>query len=132
MKIVFTSFRDSIGLDGVKFSIDKYAPELCSYPTLRYLEMPTTRSLTQDNMERICHAILDNNWELVKDFLETMDGLVGLTPIVLCDWATKDQIAHGKFCAAGIIGRYIMDRANKDGEFAFKIEVELRDGREAL
>jgi len=131
MKIIFTSFRDSVDLDGAKFSIDRHTPRLCSYPTLEYLIIPTIRNLSEENMERICHSVLDNNWELIKDFLETMNEL-GLEKVTLCDWATKEQIVHGKFCSAGIIGRYILDRVDRDGEFAFKIEIEMRDGREVL
>jgi hypothetical protein len=131
IKIIFASFRDSMGMEGVKFSIDKHTPRLCSYPTLEYLIMPMARNLTPNNMERICHSVLDNNWELIKDFLDTMYNL-GLYQVILCDWCTKEQISRGKFCAAGIIGRYIMDKADRDGEFSFKVEVEYRDGREAL
>ena len=131
LRITFTSFRDSMSMDGIKFSIDRRTPKLCSYPTLEYLVMPMTRNLTPNNMERICHSILDNNWELFKDFLETMHGFE-LYQIVLCDWCIKEQIVYGKFCAAGIIGRYIMDKADRDGEFEFGMEVEYRDGREVL
>ena len=131
LKIVFTSFRDSMSMGGIKFSIDRHTPKLCSYPTLEYLVMPMTRNLTPNNMERICHSVLDNNWELIKDFLETMYGL-GLYQIVLCDWCTKEQIVNRKFCAAGIIGRYIMDKADRDGEFEFPIEISYQDGREVL
>jgi len=131
MKLTFTSFRDSIDLDGLKVSIDKHAPRLCSYPTLTYLVMPMTRSLSRDNMERICCSILDNNWELIKDFIEEIYEF-GIRRIVLCDWATREQITHGKFCAAGIIGKYVMDKADRDNEFQFAIELEYRDGREVL
>ena len=128
LKITLTSFRDSINMDGIKFSIDKYTPRLCSYSTLEYLIMPMARNLTSVNVERVCHSILDNNWELIKDFLETMYGL-GLYQIVLCDWCTKEQIANGRFCAAGIIGRYIWDKV---AEFEFDMEISYQDGRGVL
>jgi len=131
LKITFTSFRDSINTEGIKFSIDRHTPRPCSYPTLEYLVMPMTRNLSPNNMERICYSVLDNNWELIKDFLETMYSL-GLYQITLCDWCTKEQIVHGKFCTAGIIGRYIVDKTDRDGEFEFPIEVIHKDGREVL
>lgn len=128
MKLVFTSYRDSIGMDGLKVSMDKHAPQLCSYPTLNYLIIPFSRNLTKVNMERICAAFLDNNWNLVWSFINDMYKL-GLRQIVLCDWSTKDQIDLGKFCTAAIIGRYIMSRC---GELEFPIEIEYGDGRENL
>ena len=131
MTLVFTSFKDSIGMEGLKVSIDRHAPRLCSYPTLLYLTIPINRSLSTTNMERICDAILDNNWDLIQDFIGEMYNL-GIYQIVLCDWATKEQISHGKFCAAGIIGKYIRDKADRDGRFEFPIETEYRDGREVL
>lgn len=131
MKLVFTSFRDSIGMDGIKVSIDKHTPKLCSYPILSYLVMPTTRNLTQTNMERICQIMLDNNWELTQDFITGIHEL-GINQIVFCDWTTKEQIAYGRYCVAGIIGKYIRDKADRDGEFEFPVELEYRDGREVL
>jgi len=131
MRLIFTSFRDSIGLTGLKVSIDKHTPKLCSHPTLEYLIMPNIRNLNPVNMERICQSVLDNNWELFKDFMEDVQSL-GIDQIVLCDWATKEQIVNHKFCSAGIIGRYIQDRLDRDSEFAFPISIEMHDGREAL
>ena len=131
MKLVFTSYRGSIGMDGLKVSMDRHAPRLCSYPALNYLIMPTTRNLTLTNMERICATILDNNWELVQDFIDEMHNL-GLRQLILCDWCTTEQIVHGKFCPAGIIGRYIKNKADRDKEFGFPIEIKYGDGREVL
>jgi len=131
MTLVFTSFRCSIGMEGMRVSMDRYAPKLCSYPMLSYLIMPINKSLTSATMERICNAILDNNWNLIQDFFNEMFAL-GLHQIVLCDWATAEQIAHGKFCAAGIIGKYIRDKADRDNEFEFPVEIEYQDGREVL
>ena len=131
IQLVFTSYRDSMTLDGLKVSMDRHTPKLCSYPTLYYLVMPTTRNLSPANLERICTAILDNNWELIQDFICEVYGL-GLRTIVFCDWCTKEQIVNGKFCAAAIIGRYIQDKADRDDGFQFKLEVKYRDGREAL
>ena len=128
MKLVFTSFRGSIGMDGLKFSIDRHAPKLCSYPTLNYLIIPTTKNLSVTNMERICNAVLDNNWDLIQDFIGEVHDL-GLRQLTFCCWCTQEQIMQGKFCPAGIIGRYIQD---KDGEFTFPIEISYKDGREAL
>jgi len=131
MKLVFTSFRDSIGLTGLKVSIDRHTPKLCSYATLEYLIMPNIRNLNPVNAERVCQSVLDNNWELFKGFVEDIQSL-GIDQIILCDWATKEQITNHKFCPAWIIGRYIQDRMDRDSEFEFKVEVEFRDGREAL
>jgi len=131
MKLVFTSFRDSIGLSGLKVSIDRHTPKLCSYSTLEYLVMPNIRNLSPVNAERICQSVLDNNWELFKDFVEDMQSL-GIDQIVLCDWATKEQIVNHKFCPAGIIGRYIKDKVDRDSEFGFDMEIEYLDGREVL
>ena len=131
MKLAFTSFRDSTKMCGLKISLDKHIPRLCSYPTLTYLTIPIIKSLSPTNMERICHAILDNGWELTQDFINEVYEL-GIRYIVLCDWATKEQIGVGKFCAAGIIGRYIQDKVDRDNEFEFPVEIEYRDGREAL
>ena len=131
MELVFTSYRDSIQLDGLKVSLDFHAPKLCSYPTLLYFIMPATRGLTDGSIERICAVVMDNNWELIKDFINEVREL-GIYRIVFCDWATKEQITHGKLCVAGIAGRYIEDKANRDNEFGFPIKIEYRDGREVL
>ena len=131
MKLVFTSFRDSQDMEGLKVSINKHIPRLCSYPTLSYLVIPIARNLNPINMERICHSILDNNWELIQDFVIEMYDL-GIKQIVLCDWCTSEQISHGKICEAGIIGRYIQDKVDRDNAFQFPIEVSYRDGREVL
>lgn len=131
MKLVFTSYRNSIGMDGLKVSMDKHAPKLCSYPTASYLIIPTPRNLTPANIERICIAILDNNWNLIQDFVDEVYGLE-IRQLILCCWCTKEQIAQGKFCPAGIIGRYIQDKADRDREFEFPIEIEYGDGREVL
>lgn len=131
LKLVFTSFRDSIGMDGLKVSMDRHAPKLCSHPILPYLIVPTTKNLSLTNMERVCNAILDNNWNLLQDFIALIYSL-GLRQLVLCCWCTKEQFTHGRFCPTGIIGRYIQDKADRDGEFKFPIEIEYRDGRETL
>lgn len=131
MKIVFTSYRDSIGMDGLKLSLDRHSPKLCSYPTLSYLIIPMAKNLSVSNIGRICTAVLDNNWNLVQDFISEMYNL-GLRQLIFCDWSTKEQIAQGKFCFAGVIGRYIRDKTDRDGEFKFPIEIKYGDGREAL
>ena len=131
MKLVFTSYRDSIGMDGLKVSMDRHAPKLCSYPTLSYLIIPMAKNLSVSNMERICNTILDNNWNPIQNFISGIYNL-GLHRLTFCDWCTKEQIALGKFCFAGVIGRYIQDRADRDGEFEFPIEISYSDGREAL
>lgn len=132
IKLVFTSFKDSIGMGGLKTSIDKHTPNLCSYPILPYLVMPlVNKRLSQVNMERIYCSVLDNNWELIQDFITEIYEL-GIRQIILCDWATKEQIAGGKFCAAGVIGSYIQDKIDRDKEFRFPVELEYRDGRDAL
>lgn len=132
MRLVFTSFRDSQNEDGLKVSIDKHTPKMCSYPTLSYLIVPlVSKSLSQVNMERICVAMLDNNWELIQDFIVDVYDL-GIRQIVFCDWATAEQITHGKLCVVGIIGRYIRDEVDKDGGFPFPIVLEYKDGREVL
>ena len=131
MELVFTSYRDSIAMDGFKVSLDYRAPKLCSYSTLLYFIMPSTRGLSNDNIERICDVIMDNNWELIRDFINEIHEL-GINKIVFCDWATKEQITHGKFCMAGIAGRYIEDKVGRDAEFGFPIKIEYKDGREVL
>ena len=131
MKLMFTSYRNSISMGGLKVSLDRHAPKLCSYPALNYLVIPVPRNLTSINMERICTAVLDNNWNLIRDFIiETYN--LGLRQLVLCCWCTEEQITHNKFCPAGIIGRYIKDKMDRDGEFEFPIEIEYGDGREML
>ena len=132
LKLVFTSYRDSIGMvDGLKLSLDRHAPRACSYPALPYLVMPATRNLNSVNTERVCNAVLDNNWGLVWDFIDRMYGL-GLRQLVLCCWCTKEKIAYGKFCSAGIIGKYIQDKIDMEKAFEFPMEVEYRDGRGIL
>lgn len=128
MLLTFTSFRDSINLEGLKVAIDRHTPRLCSYPIATFMTMPATRNLSNINLERICNTILDNNWELLKDFIMEVRSL-GINQLVFCDWATKEQISYGKWCPAGIIGRYIQTRTK---EFGFPMEIELRDGREVL
>ncbi len=128
VRLIFTSFRDSRSIDGLKVSMDNHPPKFCSYPTLLYLVTPRVINLSKDNMERICQAILDNNRELIRDFISEVYGL-GIRQIVFCDWATKEQISFGKPCMAGVIGQYIRNMAN---EFEFTIEIEYRDGRDVL
>ena len=131
MKLVFTSYRGSIGMDGLKVSMDRHSPKLCSHPTLNYLVIPTIRNLNPANVERICTAVLDNNWNLIRDFIDEVHEL-GIYQLVLCCWCTKEQIAQGRFCSAGIIGKYIQDKADRDKEFEFPVEIEYGDGREVL
>jgi hypothetical protein len=132
MKLVFTSFRDSMTMEGMKMSIDKHTPKLCAYPTLTYLVVPTaSKSISKENMERICETILDNNWTLIRDFIVEAYENLGVRQIILCDWATAEQIATGKPCMAGVIARYI-EREVKNLEFTFPMEIEMRDGREVL
>lgn len=126
--LMFTSFRDSIGRIGLKVSIDRRIPKLCSYPILSYLIMPTAGNLTPDNTEKLCHIVLDNNWELLKDFIGEVYSL-GIRQIVFCDWATTEQISHGKPCMAGVIGRYINERWE---ELEMLVKMKYEDGREAL
>lgn len=128
IKLVFTSFRNSIDMGGLKVSLDKHMPKPCSYSVLFSLVMPPLRNLTLVNMERICVIILDNNWNLIQDFISRTYEL-GIRQLVLCCWCTEEQIALGKFCPTGVIGRYIQD---KGGEFEFPIEIEYGDGRQTL
>jgi hypothetical protein len=128
MSVVFTSFRDSRDLPGLKLSLDRHLPKQCGQPILGYLSVPKIDSLTQASIESVYKTVLDNNWELVKTFLDDMFEL-GIRQVVLCDWATKEQIENSKFCAAGIIGRYI---SNRDLDFDFPVQVSYRDGRESL
>lgn len=128
MNILFTSYRDSVGLLGLKLSIDKHAPKHCSYPTLSYLVVPTPRNLTVVNMGRVCEAVLDNNWVLIQDFINEMYD-IGIRQLIFCCWCTKDQIGQGRFCVSATIGTYM--KAHGD-EFKFKLEVDYGDGRELL
>jgi hypothetical protein len=84
--------------------------------------------MERDNMEKLVKTILDNNWELVQDFITDMQSL-GIRRIIFCDWITGEMISRGRFCAAGIIGDYIK---NGDDMFQFPITIEYRDGRGAL
>lgn len=132
MKILFTSYRESIGMDGLKLSLDRRAPKLCSYPTLSYLVIPMAKNLSVANIKRICNVILDNNWNLLQDFINEMYKM-GLRQLIFCDWSTKEQIEHGKFCFANVIGDYIMSKAMYGtGAFEFMLEINYGDGREAL
>lgn len=131
IRLVFTSYRDSLGTAGLKVSLDRHAPKLCSYPTVNFLMMPIGRNLTLVNMERICSIVLDNNWHLIHDFISEVYNL-GLRQLTFCCWCTEEQISQGKFCPAGIIGRYIKDKADRDGEFEFPITISYGDGREVL
>lgn len=132
MKLMFTSYRDSIGMEGLKVSIERYPPKPCAYPILSYLVMPPTKNLTTPNAEQVYHAVLNNNWDLVRDFICEIYAL-GIHQIVLCCWCTKEQIIGGnKACAAGVIGRYIQAKADENEEFVFPIEFEYRDGREVV
>ena len=128
MTLVFTSYRDSMNMEGLKVSLDRRMPKLCSYPTLSYLVMPLARNLNELTVERICIAIIDGSWDLIRDFIQTIYD-TGIKQIVFCDWCTREQIANGKFCPAGMIGKYIADRKL---EFDFPLEIEYADGREAL
>lgn len=128
MVLVFTSFRDSIVMDGLKVALDRHTPKLCSYTVAEFMTMPYSRRLSNESMAQICEMMVVDNWELIKDFVEEIYGL-GIYRIVFCDWATEEQIKNGRFCGAGIIGKYIMDRAD---EFGFGIRIEMEDGREGL
>lgn len=128
LEITFTSYRDSIGISGLKLSIEKHTPKPCSYPVLLYLVMPLARHLSVVNMRRVCNVILDNNWDLLRNFIIDTHGL-GIKRLVLCDWCTKEQIIAGKFCVANIIGDYIELQARVDDAFEFPVTIEYRDGR---
>ncbi len=125
MTITFTSFRDSITVDGLKLSIDRHPPRPCSYPTLQYLSLPAVRSLDNGNIGKIYGIILENNWVLLKAFVEDMYRL-GIRSLVLCCWCTADKIAEGKVCIAPVIGKHL--RKN-EMEFDFPIKIIYRDGR---
>ena len=132
MKVIFTSFRDSMTMEGMKMSIDRHTPKLCAYPTLTYMVIPSaSKSISKESMERICETIMDNNWTLIRDFIVEAYETLGVRQIILCDWATAEQIATGKPCMAGTIKRYI-EREVKNLEFTFPVELEMRDGREVL
>ena len=134
LEITFTSYRDSIGIPGLKLSIEKHTPKPCAYPVLLYLVMPLARHLSVSNMERICLVILDNNWDLLRSFVIDAYGL-GIRQLVLCDWCTREQITSGKFCVANVIGKYIQDKVDTDREvgadeeFEFPVKIEYGDGR---
>lgn len=131
MKLVFTSYRKSMELEGLKVSIDKHAPKLCPHATLNWLVIPVARNLSRASVERICNITLDNNWHLMRDFICQVHKL-GVYQIVLCCWCTEEQILQGKHCFAGIIGKYMQGKIDRDGEFSFPIEISYGDGRKAL
>lgn len=127
MKLTFTSFRDSMNLEGLRVSIDRHTPKLCHYPVLTYMEVPRMEHLTMENQEKIVHITMENSWELLESFIMEAHDL-GIRRIIFCDWATKEQIENKKFCAAGMIGKYVVEKEC----FEFPMEVEYRDGRERL
>ncbi len=130
MELYFTSYRESIDMRGLKLSLDRHSPKLCQYPAMSYMTMVMARDLTVANIRRICSAIMDNNWNLISAFINDMHDL-GLRRLIFCDWSTKEQIAQGKFCFAGIIGQYIQSRID-NREFKFPVEIDYGDGRVGL
>ena len=128
MRIVFTSFKESIEMDGLKLSRDRHAPKLCAYPTFNPLIMPIIRNFTVENAKRVCDVVLDNNWNLIYDLVNTVYKL-NIHQLVLCCWCTKDQILNGKSCTSVFIGKYISD---SKWSFTFPISVEYGDGRVGL
>jgi len=130
LDLIFTSFRDAQELSGLRVSIDRHIPKQCPYPTLSFLTIPLSKTLSPKSIEQICQIYLENNWNQVKGFLDNMYGL-GIRQIVLCDWATKSQIEAGKLCVAGIIGRYIKYKA-ENGVFDYPITILYDDGRDKL
>lgn len=126
MRLVFTSYRDSLNMEGLKLSLDKKPPKYCPYPVVPYLAFTLSGNLSKENVEKICTITLDNNWSLVQTLLLDMYGL-GIRKAVMCCWCTKEQIDNGKFCSADMIGRYIESHA---ADLYFPIKIEYGDGRE--
>jgi len=120
LEIVFTSFRDSIGMEGLKLSLDRRPPRYCSYPVVNYMVELNVRS----SQEKLYDIILKDNWLLIKDLLESIYGVT--SKVIFCCWCIKERLSHGGVCIAPLIGKYIKGRAE---EFEFPIEVEYRDGR---
>ncbi len=128
IKLTFTSYRDSMEMDGLKVSMERHAPKLCNYLIMSQLVIPMPRYLTHDNMGQVCITVLNNNWNLINGFIRDIYKL-GIYHMVFCCWCTVEQINVGKFCSAGTIGKYIMDRKE---EFGFDVEIEYGDGRVGL
>ena len=84
IELVFTSYRESMTMTGMKFSLDRHSPRLCSYPALGYMTMIMTRDLTMVNVQRVCSAVLDNNWNLIHNLIYDMHDL-GIHRIIFCD-----------------------------------------------
>jgi len=120
LEIVFTSFRDSIGMEGLKLSLDHRPPRYCSYPVVNYMVELNVRS----SQEKLYDIILKDNWLLIKDLLESIYEVT--SRVIFCCWCVKERISHGGVCIAPLIGKFIKDRAE---EFEFPIEVEYGDGR---
>ena len=133
MTLVFTSFRDSMNLDGLKVSIERRPPRLCSYPVLPFMEIPKSDNLDKDGLERVVRSVMDNKINLIMDFIINTYEL-GIYKIVFCDWKTKEQIAQGDFCPSRVIKDYLEKNSpfGNDAEFPFPVEFEMRDGREVL
>ena len=123
MKIIFTSYRDSMLIGGLKLSIERHVPKLCSYPVVPYLALPQPRNISAENIARIHEAILDNNWGLIQNLIRDASAL-GIEQIVLCCWCTEEQLSYGKACVAPVIGKYIENNFDD-----FKVDIEYRDGR---
>ena len=120
LTLIFTSFRDSIGMGGLKLSLDRKPPKHCSYPVVLYMVEFDVRS----SQEKLYDIILEDNWLLIKDLLENIYGVTNR--VIFCCWCVKERLNHGGVCIAPLVGKYIKDRAE---EFEFPIEVEYRDGR---
>jgi hypothetical protein len=129
LEILFTSFRDSMTRDGLKVSMCKHAPKMSAHPTLSYLIMPDTERVSKDTLEKICSHIMDNNRDLVNDFLGSIYDL-GIRRLIICCWCTGTQIEHGKLCVARTVGDYIGSQIAL--ELDFPIEIKYADGREKL
>jgi len=124
MRITMTSFRDSILLSGLKFSITRRPPTKCSYPTIGFLAIPKIRDTIDMSVEAELEAfrgIVENNGKLLVDLLNMLYDN-GIHDIVLADWYTADK--HGQPSQSLAIGQYI-----EGLDLGFEIEVVYKDGR---
>lgn len=128
MYIVFTSFADSMLLTGAKYSLDKFPPRACYYPTISYLLQPSgTTNLTLDGLSAVYNSVLQNNGHLLVEMLEDLYS-IGVKEVVLTCWCRREKIQSGKvICISPLIGEWL-----KKQDLSFPIMVEYRDGREEI
>ena len=96
MRVVLTSFRDSVNWEGPKFSTARWQPRGFEYPELQFLAPwdPDTGKkmvhLEPDVFREKYERILEKNASQIKTFFEERDD----DQIVLCCWCHQAR-QHG-------------------------------------